>query len=159
MIDKRPVLTKRAVLLFVLLGFMVFAVACFSVADKSPSPAKTEMFDYEKFLRDEYKDAELMGQIAETWRPGMLAEGLVLDHLEVNYTAAAITETTDGKKLLCGRLTIIGYGKLQNTGNKYRVVSVRAVCHIFNGTVLEKGLVTGQNPNIILTDWTDGVAI
>jgi hypothetical protein len=153
----RSRLTKCAMLLFALFGFMMVYAACFSAAvDKSPA---TEMFDYEKFIRDEYKDAEVMGQIAETWRPGMLAEGLVLDHLEVNYTAAAITETTDDKKLICGRLTIIGYGKLQKTGNKYRVVSVRAVCHLFNGTVLEKGLVTGQNPNIILTDWTDGVAI
>jgi hypothetical protein len=152
-------LSRREILLAVLMVTLL-AFACTQKALVKADPPATK-FNYEKFLQQRYDEVETKEAEAKssTWRAGMLKEyGLILDHVQMRYKAISENVTSDNKCLVCGFLIIVGYGKTQD-GVQNRIVSRRAVCHLFDGEKLTNALTIASEPNVLLVGWSEGAPI
>ena len=148
----------------VLLGFILLTTLVIYASTAPTRLAQVneslEAFDYEKQIKDFYKRAEAIGGVsAKTWRDGLLAEyGLILDRVENAYKMQAEQDTTDGRHLVCGVLTITGFCKTKD-GMKKRVVQARQVCHVFKDQKVEKALKISEIPTKFLNGWDDLIVI
>jgi len=114
-----------------------------------------EKIDYEKIIKERYKQAETSPPVVESWRAGMFSNyKLILDHLQITYFLTTESETTDGRILVCGKLFSVGYGKTLD-GQKKRVTYLSYTCHLFNKEKLENITVIHASPYIILNGWDD----
>jgi len=151
---------RRTVLGFILLAMLVIYASTAPTRFAQVNESVLEAFDYEKQIKDFYKRAEAIGGVsAKTWRDGLLAEyGLILDRVENAYKMQAEQDTTDGRHLVCGVLTITGFCKTKD-GMKKRVVKARQVCHVFKDKKVEKALKISEIPTKFLNGWDDLIVI
>lgn len=113
--------------------------------------------NYEEIIKEKYKEVETSKKLNKSWTEGILTEyDLTLDHMKINYTVTDIVKTTDKKTLVCGNLLLIAYAKTSD-GSKMRVVSSRAICHLFNKEKIEKVLVINKETNKVLNGWDNSV--
>jgi hypothetical protein len=156
-------ITRRTVLLFIMM-LLLAVYACAqpkSVEVPQQVPLNWTLSDYEKFLKERYQ--EVMNNPkdngVDTWRAGMLREhSLVLMKIEMLYKAVSMAPTNDGRILVCGALQITGFGQMLD-GQKKRIISRRAVCHIFKENKLDKALNMGEENNKLLNGWEDSSSI
>lgn len=144
------IITVVALTILVCLSFSCTALS----EHKNTLPIKQET-DYEKLIKQNYKEAENSPTLIKSWTIGMLKDyKLILDHLKIEYTQSATSKTTDEKTLVCGNVLIIAHGKTLD-GSKKRVISLKLVCYLFNKETLENIVIINTQENKIINGWDD----